>query len=87
MPNGIPQNYVVSLSEKGAGMRYVDPANSGTFIRVMPGKLHSPYPHQQRPYVNQRVNGKSIDKHGNIVLNDSPEAHIPIEEFVYKDAL
>lgn len=86
-PKGIPENYVVTIAEKGAGMKYIDPSDTGTFVRVMPGKLHSPYPRQQKPYINQRIKGKSIDKNGNIVLNDSIEAHIPIEEFVYKDVL
>ncbi|QVL57523.1 MAG: hypothetical protein KFB93_00145 [Simkaniaceae bacterium] len=51
----------------------------------MPGKPHSPLLHQQKPYVVHRVNGKSIDKSGNIVSNKSVEAHIPIEEFTYRE--
>jgi hypothetical protein len=27
--------------------------------------------------------GISLDKNGNIVPNNAPEAHIPIEEFIY----
>ena len=50
----------------------------------MPGKPHSPLKHQQKPYVSQRVNGEALDKSGNIVPNKSPEAHIPIQEFIYK---
>ncbi len=84
-PAGIPDNFLVTVSDKGAGMKYIDPANSTTSIRVMPGKPHSSLPHQQKPYVNHRVNGKSLDKHGNIVPNDSPEAHIPYEEFIYRN--
>lgn len=83
-PNGIPDNYLIMISDKGAGMKYVDPLDPGSYIRVMPGKPHSSFSYQQKPYVNQRINGKSVDKHGNIVLNDSPEAHILIEEFIYK---
>ena len=49
----------------------------------MPGKLHSPLPYQQKPYVNHRINGKSVDKFGNKVLNYSEEAHIPLEEFIF----
>jgi tetratricopeptide (TPR) repeat protein len=83
-PKGIPEKYLVMISDKGAGMKYVDPKDAGTYVRIMPGKPHSPFPYQQKPYVNQRVNGSSIDKYGNPVLNDSLEAHIPIEEFIYK---
>jgi|GEM_PF-2966978 len=28
--------------------------------------------------------GKVFDKHGNVVLSESPEAHIPLEEFKIK---
>ena len=51
----------------------------------MPGKPHSQNPSQQKPYVNHRINGKSLDKFGNFVPNKSAEAHIPIEEFVYRN--
>lgn len=84
-PKGIPETYRVKLSDKGAGMKYVHPTDEGTYIRVMHGTPHSPNPCQQKPYVNRRVNGQSVDKSGNIVPHDSPEAHIPIEEFVYKE--
>lgn len=83
-PKGIPDNYRVKLSNNGAGMKYVHPENEHTYIRVMPGKPHSLNPNQQNPYVNHRINGQSIDKFGRRVANDSPEAHIPIEEFVYR---
>jgi tetratricopeptide (TPR) repeat protein len=83
-PKGIPDDYIVTLSDRGAGMKYVDPKNSGTSIRVMPGKPHSPLPHQQKPYIIQMEHGKTLDKFGNVVPRDVPEAHIPIDEFVYK---
>ena len=85
-PNGIPENYFVTISDKGAGMKYVNPQNTHTYVRIMPGKSHSPFPYQQKPYVNQRINGKSLDKNGSVVPNESPEAHIPLEEFVYRRA-
>lgn len=83
-PKGIPKNYRVKLSDKGAGMKYVHPRDSGTYVRIMPGKSHSDNLCQQRPYVNHRINGKSIDKYGNFVSNKSIEAHIPVEEFVFR---
>ncbi len=86
-PNGIPDSYRIKLSDKPGGLKYVHPENEGTYIRIMPGKPHSPFPHQRQPYVNQRVNGKSLDKFGNEVPNKSPEAHIPINEFIYKEWL
>ena len=83
-PKGIPENYRVEISDKGAGIKYVDPINEGTYVRVMPGKPHSANPWQQKPYVNQRINGKSLDKNGNIVENGSKEAHISYEEYIYR---
>ena len=84
-PKGIPKNYRVKLSNNGAGMKYVHPKDEGTYVRVMPGKAHSDNPCQQKPYVNHRVHGESVDKFGNKVLNDSKESHIPLKEFVYRD--
>ena len=83
-PEGIPHNYLVKISGKGAGLKYVDPANSSNSVRVMPGKLHSPLPHQQKPYIIEMKNGKAFDKYGNLIEPDLPAAHIPIEEYVYK---
>ena len=84
-PAGIPENYLVKVTDRGAGMEYVNPSNSHLSIRVMPGKLHSPHSYQQKPYVIQMKSGKAIDKHGNLVSKDSPEAHIPLDEFIYRE--
>jgi tetratricopeptide (TPR) repeat protein len=84
-PKGIPENYRIKLSDKPGGIKYVHPRDEGTYIRIMPGKPHSKNSSQQRPYVNQRINGKSLDKHGNLVSNKSEEAHIAIEEFIYRE--
>ncbi len=82
-PKGIPENYRVKLSDKPGGIKYVHPTDEGTYVRIMPGRPHSSNPRQQNPYVNQRINGKSIDKEGNIISNKSEEAHISVEEYVY----
>ena len=71
------------ITEKGAGMEYVHPINTHVRVRVMPGKPHSQWPSQQKPYAIQKKNGKVLDKAGQTVLSDAPEAHIPIEEFVF----
>lgn len=86
-PMGIPDNYLVRITEKGAGMEYIHPSKEKTSIRVMPGMIHSPNPCQQKPYVVQLIDNKAIDKYGNIVNSRSPEAHIPLEEFIYNDRL
>ena len=47
----------------------------------MPGKAHSPFAHQRRPYVIQKKDTGFIDKFGNVHKSDAPEIHIPIDEF------
>lgn len=84
-PKGIPDNFLVMVSDRGAGMEYVHPTNTHMRIRVMPGKPHSPNPSQQKPYVIQQKDGQAFDKHGNLVQPEKPEAHIPLEEFVYRE--
>ncbi len=64
-------------------MMYKDP-HSQTKVRVMPGKSHSSNPCQQRPYVVYEKEGRVIDKFGNIAQEGSAEAHIPLEEFVFR---
>ncbi len=82
-PEGIPDNFMVKLSRKGAGMEYVHPTDMNIRIRIMPGKPHSPFPYQQKPYVIQMKDGKAVNKFGKGVLPEDPEAHIPLEEFIY----
>ncbi len=83
-PQGIPDNFRIKLADKGAGIKYVHPNHEQTSVRVMPGKPHSPFPCQQKPYIIYMKDGKCLDKFGNQVLTDSAEAHIPLEEFVYR---
>jgi len=84
-PKGIPEDFLVMLSGKGAGMEYVHPTNAQIRIRVMPGKPHSPNPRQQKPYVIQQKNGQAFDKHGRLIEQEKPEVHIPLEEFIYRE--
>ena len=84
-PNGIPNNFRIKITKKGAGMSYVHPVNEQISVRVMPGKPHSPLPHQQNPYVIQIKDGRALDRHGNWVSPESTEAHIPINEFTYRE--
>lgn len=82
-PKGIPENYLVKIADRSGGMKYTHPENPGSCIRVMPGKPHSPFLHQQKPYVICTKNGHYLDKFGSIVTRDSPQAHIPLDEFTY----
>ena len=69
-PTGIPENYLVKITEKGAGMEYVHPTNKNLSVRVMPGKPHSKNLNQRTPYVVQMKEGKTLDKFGNVVHGD-----------------
>ena len=84
-PKGIPNDYLLKLSNDGGGMIYKHPNNTHLSVRVMPGKPHSPFPHQQKPYVLQMKDGKALDKHGNLVSKKNAGAHIPLNEFVYRE--
>ena len=84
-PQGVPENFRVQISGKGAGMKYVHPQHNHTYVRVMPGKPHSSLAHQQKPYITHIREGKTLDKFGNIVDSKDPAAHILIEEFIYRD--
>ena len=84
-PAGIPANYLVRISEKGAGIEYVHPTLEKTSIRVMPGMPHSPNPSQQIPYVVHLIENKAVDKYGNFVNPKSPKAHVPLDEFIYQE--
>ena len=84
-PKGIPENYRIKISKKGSGIIYVHPKHNHTYVRVMPGKPHSPYPYQQKPYVIQKINGKTFDKLDDLASSEKAiEAHIPIEDFIYR---
>lgn len=85
-PRGIPENYIVMISERNEGMIYRHPKHPETsirVIRVMPGSPSSLFPAQQKPYVKQMINGRSLDKYGNFVSKNSAEAHISLSEYVY----
>jgi RHS repeat-associated protein len=83
-PEGIPSNWIEKPSKRGDGKRYIDPSNpSGNNVRVMQGDPNSPYPNSRTPYVKWTRNGASVDKNGNPVSYDSPDAHIPLKDFIF----
>jgi hypothetical protein len=83
--NQIPTNYIKKTSDNGQGTKFTDPENpSGNNVRVQSGNPNSPNPAQQRPYVKQTQNGKTVDANGNQVNSKSKEAHIPRDDFKFK---
>jgi tetratricopeptide (TPR) repeat protein len=84
-PNGIPSNFRIKLSDSGGGLKYVHPEHPYESIRVMPGTPHSPNPAQRKPYVSHHTqDGLAYDKNGKKVSQKSVEAHIPLEDFLYR---
>lgn len=83
-PVGIPESFRIKLADKPGGIKYVHPQNEETYVRIMAGKPHSPFPYQRNPYVVEMRNGKTLDKFGNIVDPSAPEAHIPLEDYIYR---
>lgn len=83
-PAGIPENYRVKLSDKGAGIRYVHPTDEQISIRVMPGKPHSHNPAQRNPYIIDSRADFCYDKLGNKVSFRDVSAHIPLAEYIYR---
>jgi hypothetical protein len=50
----------------------------------MSGNPNSSNPSQQKPYVIHARDGRALDMHGNLVERGSPDAHIPVEKYVYR---
>ncbi len=80
-PEGVPEEWVEEPAGKGDGVKYVDPENVHNDVRIQRGNPESDFPSQRNDYVKWKRNGQWLDKNGNPVLGDSPEAHIPFDEF------
>ena len=81
----VPSDWTMKTSKNGEGTVFKDPKNpSGNNVRVQGGNPKSPNPAQQKPYVKQTQNGKSVDANGKQVDPKSKEAHIPKEDFKFK---
>jgi RHS repeat-associated protein len=83
-PFGIPEDYIQSPAKKGSGVQYTDPNNNHNYVRVMSGNPNSSNPAQQNPYVKDMRSGRALDSNGNVVHQDSPEAHIPVNNYRYR---
>ncbi len=90
-PKGIPENFTVKASESGGGIKYrlEVPKRDGTMypkveVRVMEGNPNSPNLGQRQPYIKHSVNGRFLDKHGNVVFDDHFDAHIPFNEYSFE---
>lgn len=90
-PVGVPENWNVTPSKKGEGIKYTleitkkngDPYNIEE-VRVMPANPNSANAGQRRPYVKHRIENNFYDKDGNVVLEDSLEAHIEYDKYDFE---
>ena len=83
-PEGVPEDWVKKKSKKKEGYKYIKPGSRGSSdVRVQKGNPENTNPSQQKDYVKWKKDGKYLDKNGNVVLGDSLEAHIPLDEFEF----
>ena len=81
----VPSDWTMKTSKNKQGTVFKDPKNpSGNNVRVQSGNPKSPNSAQQKPYVKQTQNGKTVDVNGKQVNPKSQEAHIPKEDFKFK---
>jgi hypothetical protein len=87
----LPENMQKNMrtTDNGKGTIYKDPSNpSGNNVRTQNGNPNSPNKAQQKDYVKQTTNGQVVDKNGKKIPgnkpDETPQAHIPKEEFNYK---
>lgn len=83
IPEGIPAGWRIRPTREKPhdGTWYYDPANKGNAVRVMQGDPASPFPNSQAPYVRCQQNGQALDINGNVVPKNTPDAHIPLQDF------
>ncbi|TAH33000.1 hypothetical protein EYC58_02490 [Candidatus Saccharibacteria bacterium] len=82
-PTGVPSTWRKVPSDKGGGVKYINPLNPHDSVRVMPGNPLSPNIGQQTPYVVRQLNGRYLDQFGNSVNRKSLESHIPYDDFLF----
>ena len=82
----VPSRFKVKASNKGGGIRFIDPKNKQNEIRMMSGNPKSPHVSQQSAYVKYRHNGTYYDVNGNAIKSAagggrSGAAHIPLKDY------
>ena len=82
---GIPAHWPEQPTKRGGGTKYANPDNPHDTVRIMPGNPRSPHPAQQRPYVKRMKEGRALDPTGEPVDPRSPEAHIPLDAFKFRE--
>ena len=83
VPEGVPDNWIIKIPDKGDGLKYVNPNNPHEYIRSMKGNPNNPNPSSQKAYIAWHSHGKRLDVNGNPVDKCTPEAHIDPNKFIY----
>ncbi len=78
----IPKNWKIVASRKNGGIKFVDPKDSGSYVRVMPGDKSSIYQNPKNVYVRWQKNGRSFDVRGQ-PSGDREAIHIPLKDFIF----
>jgi hypothetical protein len=87
IPAGIPDIWRIRPTQGEGGTLFYDPTNKGNAVRVMQGDPSSPFPNSQSPYVRWQRNGQALEVNGNVVPRNSPDAHIPLQNYKFKPSL
>ncbi|ADN76671.1 YD repeat-containing protein [Ferrimonas balearica DSM 9799] len=73
-PEGVPKDWIKKPSRNGKDVKWVDPRNPHSYVRV-----------KRNGEVTQVRNGRALDKDGNEVRMNSPEAHgIQLKDFKFR---
>lgn len=81
----VPSDWTMKTSNNKQGSVFKDPKNpKGNNVRTQNGNPKSPNKAQQKPYVKETKNGKTVDAKGKPVPSDSQQAHIPRDKYKYK---
>jgi hypothetical protein len=81
----IPGHWIERPTDWGDGTKYVNPDKPHDTVRIMPGKPNIPHAAQRRPYVKRMKEGRALDVVGKAVYPRSREAHIPLDEFEFRE--
>jgi hypothetical protein len=76
-PPFVPKDWIEKPSNKGTGVKWVDPNNPHNSVRLEPAKPGSSNPGQQQDYMVVTKNGQTLDLNGNAVPRQSLDSHIP----------
>jgi hypothetical protein len=82
----LPSRFKVLPAQKQKGIRFRDPKNAQSEVRIMKGNPNSPHVSQQSAYIKYKHNGTFYDVKGNPIKSaagggKSDAAHIPLKNF------